>query len=164
MQLEIPEVEKSLVELAGVLSGSMPPGLKEALARYRGLATAASYQAFDAAVRGSYADKDAFAAVHAQYDKARKVRDRAFHVSQMADYLSKACAPDEAIEFERTALLNRLGFESMLRDPSLIGACEKNFALWKTSYVHAYRKAHRAHYEAVADLDGQLVRLSPLGG
>jgi hypothetical protein len=54
-----------------------------------------------------------------------------------------------------------LGFESMLHDPSIIGAREKNFALWKTSYVHAYRKAHRAHYEAVADLAGQLETLRP---
>ena len=118
LQSEIPEVEKSLVELASVLSGSMPPRLKEILARYRGLATAASYQEFDAAVRESYADKDAFAMAHAQYDKARKVRDRAFHVSQMADYLRKACAVDEDIAFERTSLLNMLGFESMLHDPS----------------------------------------------
>ena len=71
LQSEIPEVDKSLVELAGVLNGSMPPSLKEVLARYRGLATAASYQEFDAAVRESYADKDAFAAAHTQYDKAR---------------------------------------------------------------------------------------------
>src|SRR2546426_2787751 len=28
-------------------------------------------------------------------------------------------------------------------------------------YVHAYRKAHRAHYEAVADLAGQLETLRP---
>ena len=38
LQSEIPEVEKSLVELAGVLSSSLPPSLKEVLARYRGLA------------------------------------------------------------------------------------------------------------------------------
>ena len=69
---------------------------------------------------------------HAQYDKARKVRDRAFHVSQMADYLHRACAVDEDIEFERTSLLNMLGFESMLHDPSLIGAREENFTRWKT--------------------------------
>src|SRR5215831_7194463 len=164
LQKESPEVEKSLVELAGVLSGAMPPGLKEILARYRGLATTTSYQEFDAAVRESYPDKDAFAVAHAQYDKACKVRDRAFHVSQMADYLHKACAPDEAIEFERTNLLNMLGFESMLHDPSLIGAREENFTRWKTSYIHAYRKAHRAHYEAVADLAAKLETLRPKAG
>ena len=161
LQAEIPEVEKSLGELAGVLSGAMPPGLKEILARYRGLATTTSYQEFDAAVRESYPDKDAFAVAHAQYDKACKVRDHAFHVSQMAAYLHKACAPDEVIEFERTNLLNMLGFESMLHDPSLIGAREENFTRWKTSYVHAYRKAHRAHYEAVADLAAKLETLRP---
>ena len=161
LQLEIPEVEESLVDLAGVLSGSLPPNLKEILARYRGLVTAASYQEFDAAVRESYVDKDAFAAAQAQYDKARTVRDRAFHVSQMADYLHKACAPDESIAFERTNLLNMLGFESMLQDPSLIGAREENFARWKTSYIHAYRKAHRAHYENMADLATKLETLRP---
>jgi len=161
LQSEVPEVEKSLVELASVLSSALPPNLKEVLARYRGLATAASYQEFDVAVRESYADKDAFAAAHAQYDKARQVRDRAFHVSQMAEDLHRACAVDEDIAFERTGLLHMLGFESMLHDPSIIGAREKNFALWKTSYVHAYRKAHRAHYEAVADLAGQLETLRP---
>src|SRR5262249_13822370 len=54
LQTEIPEVEKSLGELASVLGGAMPSELKEVLARYRGLATATSYQEFDAAVRESY--------------------------------------------------------------------------------------------------------------
>jgi hypothetical protein len=161
LQVEIPEIEKSLVELAGVLSGALPQSLKEILARYRSLVTATSYQEFDAAVRESYPDKDAFAAAHAQYDQARQVRDRAFHVSQMADYLHKACALDETMEFERANLLHMLGFESLLHDPSLIGAREENFTPWKTSYVHAYRKAHRAHYEAVADLAATLEILRP---
>jgi hypothetical protein len=66
-----------------------------------------------------------------------------------------------AIEFDRTALLSMLGFESMLHDPSLIGGREQNFARWKTRYVHAYRKVHRAHYEAVADLAAKLDSLRP---
>ena len=41
LQSEIPEVDKSLVDLASVLNSSMPSSLKEVLARYRGLATAA---------------------------------------------------------------------------------------------------------------------------
>jgi hypothetical protein len=164
LHLEIPEVEKSLVELAGVLGGALPQNLKEILARYRGLVTATSYQEFDAAVRESYADQEAFAAAHAQYDKARTVRDRAFHLSQMAEYLHKACAPDETIEFERTNLLHMLGFESLLHDPSLIRAREENFTRWKTSYIHAYRKAHRAHYEAVTDLAAKLEILRPKAG
>jgi hypothetical protein len=161
LQSEIPEVDKSLVELANVLNSSMPSSLKEVLARFRGLATAASYQEFDAAVRESYADKDAFAVAHAQYNRARKVRDRAFQISQMVDFLNRACAVAEDIEFERTALRSMLGFESMLHDPSLIGAREQTFALWKTRYVHAYRKAHRAHYEAVAALAAKLETLRP---
>ena len=67
----------------------------------------------------------------------------------------------EDIEFERTALLSMLGFESMLHHPSLIGAREQTFARWKTRYVHAYRKAHRAHYEAMADLAAKLESLRP---
>jgi hypothetical protein len=66
-----------------------------------------------------------------------------------------------AIEFDPTALLSRLGFESMLHDPSLIGGREQNFARWKTRYVHAYRKVHRAQYEAVADLAAKLDSLRP---
>src|SRR5262249_51826775 len=46
LQSELPEVETSLSELASVLGGAMPPGLKEVLARYRGLVTATSYQGF----------------------------------------------------------------------------------------------------------------------
>ena len=57
-----------------------------------------------------------------------------------------------------------LGFESMLHDPSTIGAREENFTRWKTSYIHAYRKAHRAHYEAVADLAAKLETLRPKAG
>jgi hypothetical protein len=112
-------------------------------------------------VRESYADKDAFAVAHAQYDKACKVRERAFLVSQMVDYLSRACAVAEDIEFERTTLLSSLGFEGMLHDPSLIGAREQTFTRWKTRYVHAYRKAHWAHYEAVVSLAGKLETLRP---
>ena len=164
LQSEIPEMENSLVELAGVLSASLPQSLKEILARYRGLVTATSYQEFDAAVRESYADKEAFAAAHSQYDKASTVRDRAFPVSQMVEYLHKACAVEEDIEFERTSLLHMLGFESMLHDPSTIGAREENFTRWKTSYIHAYRKAHRAHYEAVAELAAKQEILRPKAG
>src|SRR2546428_2918932 len=54
-----------------------------------------------------------------------------------------------------------LGFESLLHDPSLIGSREENFTRWKTSYAHAYRKAHRAHYEAVAELAVQMETLRP---
>ena len=66
-----------------------------------------------------------------------------------------------AIEFDPTALLSRLGFESMLHDPSLIGGRKQNFARLKTRYVHAYSKVHRAHYEAVADLATKLDSLRP---
>ena len=49
----------------------------------------------------------------------------------------------------------------MLHDPSLIGGRKQNFARWKTRYVHAYSKVHRAHYEAVADLATKLDSLRP---
>ena len=47
----------------------------------------------------------------------------------MVDYLNRACTVADDIEFERTALRSMLGFESMLHDPSPIGAREQTFAL-----------------------------------
>ena len=87
-----------MADLAAVLGGAVPQSLKEICARLRGLAAAESYQEFDAAARESWAEKEAFAEAHERYDKARRLRDRAFHLSQIIDYLRKACDVDNAIE------------------------------------------------------------------
>ncbi len=161
LNVENPGVEKSMADLAAVLGGAVPQQLKEVCARLRGLAAAGSYQEFDAAARESWAEKEAFAAAYEQYDKARRLRDRAFHLSQIIGYLRKACDVDNAIEIDRLALLETLKFESLLNNPSVIGARERTFDDWKARYVQAYRKSHRAYYEVIAELAAKLETLRP---
>jgi hypothetical protein len=68
---------------------------------------------------------------------------------------------DGAVEIDRLALLETLKFGSLLNDPSVIGAREGTFEEWKARYVQAYRKSHRAYYEEIAELAGQLETLCP---
>jgi hypothetical protein len=161
LKADIPETEKSLADLAGVLGGSVPPGLKDVCNRLGNLAATDSYQAFDAVAREGFTDPAGFAERYTTYDKARKLRDRAFSLSQMAAYLGKACPLDHDIEFERKGLLNLLKFETLLNDPAVLPAREEQFERWKGKYEHAYRKAHRAHYENLEALAGQLESLRP---
>ncbi len=161
LRKELPEVESGLAALAGKLGGTIPKATTETIARLAGLAATASYQEFDAAVRESYPSKDDFAAGFAVYDKARTLRGRAFEVGQARDYLAAACNVDGSIEVERSGLVSMMKFEDLLGNPSLIGARLESFGQWKGHYVQAYRKAHRAFYEQLGELEKAAVSLGP---
>ena len=88
---EVPAVEQSLAGLASKLGGAVPKGFTELAARLKALAATGSYQEFDAAVRVNYPEVQKFVEAFADYDKARKLRDRAFELSQARDYLATAC-------------------------------------------------------------------------
>jgi len=156
LKAEVPEVARSLDDLAAVLGTTTPAALRELFARFLAMASTGSYKEFDAAVRESYPSKDAFAAAFAQYERARQVRGCAFQLGQLVGYLADACQVDAAIERDRVALLGSLKLESLLRDPSVISAHEETVARWKESYVQAYRKAHRDFYESTAELAAAL--------
>jgi hypothetical protein len=161
LRSEIPETEKSLAELSDLLGGTVPVPLKETCNRLNTLAATGSYQEFDANAREGYPDAATFAQRYGAYERARKLRDRAFSLSQMVDYLGKACTLDPAIDFDRRGLLNLLKFEALLNDPSVLPAREEQFERWKGKYEHAYRKAHRAHHERLEALAAQLEPLRP---
>jgi hypothetical protein len=161
LKAEVPEVEKSLNTLASKLGGTVPKSLTETCARLAGLAAASSFQEFDAAVRESYPSRDDFAKAFDQYTKGRQLRDRAFDLSQARDYVAGACDIEAAIDFQRKALLGYFAFDTLLKDPSIILARMDNFEKWKTTYVHAYRKAHRAYCQKLKDLDTGLGTLKP---
>ena len=131
LKAELPEVEKSLTSLSSKLGSAIPKDLTETLARLNGLVTVGSYQEFDAAVRESYANKDAFAAAFAEYENARTLRDQAFQISQAFDYLSGACEVDSMVELNRTSLLTMLSLDSYLKQPSLIVVHMDGFQKWK---------------------------------
>ena len=42
-----------------------------------------------------------------------------------------------------------------------MGARQDNFDRWKARYIQTYRKAHRAHYEAIDELARKLENLRP---
>lgn len=149
LKFEIQEVEKGTNSLAAKLGGTVPRLVSEVFARLTGLTASSSYQEFDAAVRESYPTKEAFAESHAQYENAKRLKDRAFEVGQAYDYLSGACGVEDAVAFERNNLLALIKFDSLLNNPGLIGARVGSFEQWKGRYVHSYRKAHRGHYDAL---------------
>jgi hypothetical protein len=76
LKAEVPETERSLTELAPVLGGTVPPSLKETCSRLSSLAATNSYQG--STPSSESADAAAFAERYAAFDKARKLRDRAF--------------------------------------------------------------------------------------
>jgi hypothetical protein len=161
LKAEIPEVEKSITDLAAALAGTVPMSLKETFNRLSNLAATGSYQEFDAVVRANYPDAAVFAERFGAYDKARKLRDRAFALSQMVDYLGRACVVEAALDFERKGLQNLLKFETILNDPGILAAREEQFERWKANYQRAYRKAHRAHYDKLQALAAQIEPLRP---
>ena len=161
LKAELPEVTKSLTSLASKLGGAVPKSLTETFARLTGLASSASFQEFDAAVRESYPIRDDFAKAFDQYVKGRQLRDRAFDLSQARDYLSGACDIDESVDLQRDAVLCFFGFDALLKDPGIISVRMEPFEKWKTSYVHVYRKAHRAYYQKLTELETDLNVLKP---
>src|SRR5262249_49659010 len=142
LKAEIPEAEKSITGLATVLGGTVPVPLKETFNRLSNLAATSSSQEFDAVVRENYPDVAAFAERFGAYEKARKLRDRAFTLSQMVDYLGRAGVVEAALDFDRRGLQNLLKFETILNDPGILAAREEQFERWRANYQHAYRKAH----------------------
>lgn len=160
LKTELPEVQKSLGTLASKLGGAVPKSLTEICQRLSGLASATSFQDFDAAVRESYPNKDDFATAFEQYGKGRKLRDKAFDLSSAKDYLNGACEI-EKLEFDRKALVGYLNFDTLLKDPGIIAARMEEFENWKTKYTQAYRKAHRAYYEELKALETETEALRP---
>lgn len=158
---ELPEVEKHLVTLAPKLSGLVPKTLTEILQRLKALASTASFQEFDAAVRESYPTPEDFKAAFAHYSKGRQLSDRAFDLSSARDYLVAACPVDTPLEVERKGLLSFIAFDTLLKDPGLILARLESFEMWKGKYAQAYRKAHRTSCEGLQELETTVESLRP---
>lgn len=161
LKVEIPEVEKGTDGLASKLGGIVPKTLSEVFGRLTGLAASGSYQEFDAAVRESYSTREAFAEAHDRYDKAKRLKDRAFEIGQACDYLNNSCALDTAVEFERKTLVGLIKFDALIESPNLIGARLDSFEQWKARYVHAYRKAHRTHFDALGVIAASIASTRP---
>lgn len=149
---ELPAVDHSVKTLADKLGGTMPKSFAELNARLGILVATASYQEFDAAVRESYAAPEKFKEAFADYEKARKLRDRAFDLGQARDYLVAACDINKAIELERNTNLGFFKFEALFASPHLLPARLDSFEKWKANYAQAYRKAHRAFFEGIENI------------
>jgi hypothetical protein len=158
---ELPEVEKRLGTLAPKLGGVIPKSSTEIVQRLKALASIASFHEFDAAVRVSYPTPEEFKEAFAQYRKGRDLSNRAFDLSSASDYVAGACAVDSALEFDRKGLLSFLAFDTLLKDPGIIPARLEAFESWKTKYAQAYRKAHRASYEGLQNLESKISALRP---
>jgi hypothetical protein len=161
LKAELPEVSKSLTTLASKLGGIVPKSLTETCVRLTGLAASASFQEFDAAVRESYPSREDFAKAFGPYAKGRQLRDRAFDLSQVRDYLSGACDLDATVDTQRDLIQCLFKFDTLLADPAIIPVRLENFEKWKASYVQSYRKAHRAHHKKLTELETSLGTLKP---
>jgi len=161
LKVELPEVEKGTDGLAAKLGGTVPKPVSEVFARLTCLTASSSYQEFDAAVRESYPTKEVFTEAYAQYEKAKRLRDRAFEIGQAYDYLSGACAMEAAVEFERNGLIVLIKFDNLLDNPGLIAARLDGFEQWKRRYIHTYRKAHRGYYDGLSEIAKSIEVLRP---
>jgi hypothetical protein len=161
LKVEISGVEKGTDGLAAKLGGTVPKPMSEVFARLTCLTASSGYQEFDATVRESYPTKEAFAEAYAQYEKAKRLRDRAFEMGQAYDYLSGACTMEAAVEIERNTHLGLIKFENMLDIPDLIAARLDGFEQWKKRYVHAYRKAHRDYFDGLNAISKSIEVLRP---
>jgi len=146
LKTEVPEVESSSATLASKLGGAVPKSFTEVCFRLKALASAESYQQFDAAVRESYAEPAKFKDAFEHYTKAHNLRDRALEITQARDYLTVACELNSNLELTRTTLI-QLTFDTLFTQPHRIPEHLTSFEHWKENYVHAYRKSHRTHCE-----------------
>ena len=87
--------------------------------------------------------------------------DRTIDLSSARDYVGGACDLDPNLEFDRKSLLSFLAFETLLKDPGVIPARLETYEVWKSKYAQAYRKAHRACYEGLQTLEGEIDTLRP---
>ena len=158
---EIPVVEHGLKSLADKLDGNVPKSFTELTARLNILVATTSYQEFDAAVRESYATPEKLKEAFSEFDKSRKLRDRAFEISQARDYLSGACDVDKTIESDRKTNLGYFKFDTLYASPHLVPARLDTFEKWKAIYVQSYRKAHRAFYETLGEIAASAQNLRP---
>jgi len=158
---QLSPVEHAITSLADKLGGPVPKSFTELAARLANLVATTSYQEFDAAVRESYATPEKFKEAFAEFDRARKLRDRAFEISQARDYLAAACEVDKAIERDRKTNLDYFKFDTLYASPHLVPARLDSFDKWKGNYVQAYRKAHRAFYETLGQIAATAQALRP---
>lgn len=158
---EIPEVEKGLGELAKLVPGQMPMDLRLAIGQLKGLVATTTPQEFEAAARSAYETPELLQAAIARYDAARKVKEQALSLSLLADYVARAGSVGEPVDFDRETVKATLQLPALLQNPSLVPVRLAELERWKSAYVHAYRKAHRAHYEQVRALSATLDTLRP---
>ncbi len=152
LKTEIPAVEQAVRSMAEKLDGTLPKTFTELTARLMILAATGSYTEFDAAVRESYGAPEKFKDAFAEYEKGRKLRDRAFEVSQARDYLAAACDVNNVIELDRKTNFGYFKFDTLFVSPHLVPARLDSFEKWKSGYVQAYRKAHRSFYESLGKI------------
>lgn len=161
LKAEVPEVNRSLTTLASKMGAIVPKSLTETCGRLTGLAASGSFQEFDAAVRESYPSREDFIKAFDLYTKGCQLRDRAFELSQVKDYLSGACDIDDQVDAQRDLTKCFFEFDALLADPAILPVRLQNFEKWKASYVHSYRKAHRAYYKKLTELETSLGSLKP---
>jgi hypothetical protein len=77
------------------------------------------------------------------------------------DYLFGACDIDAPVDAQRDLIKCFFEFDALLADPAIIPVRLQNFEKWKASYVHSYRKAHRAYYKKLTELETSLGTLKP---
>jgi hypothetical protein len=95
------------------------------------------------------------------YTKGCQLRERAFDLSHVWDYLAGACDIDDPVDAQRDLIKCFFEFDELLADPAIIPVRLQNFEKWKASYVHSYRKAHRAYYKKLTELETSLGTLKP---
>ena len=161
LKAEVPEVNRSVTTLASKMGAVVPKSLTETCGRLTGLAASASFQEFDAAVRESYPSREDFVKAFDLYTKGCQLRDRAFELSQVRDYLSGACDIDDQVDAQRDLTKCFFEFDALLADPAIVPVRLQNFEKWKANYVHSYRKAHRAYYKKLTELETSLGNLKP---
>lgn len=158
---QLSPVEHAITSLADKLGGAVPKTFTELTARLANLVATTSYQEFDVVARENYATPEKFKEAFAEFDRARKLRDRAFEISQARDYLAAACEVDKAIELDRKTNLAYFKFDTLYASPHLVPARIETFEKWKGNYVQAYRKAHRAFYETLGKIAATAQALRP---
>jgi hypothetical protein len=156
----LPEVRDNLKKLAGVLGGSVEPATVEAFGRLEAIAATEDYLGFHEVVRANYSQPDLFQAAHELYERARRLTARYPDLQAARAYLDDLARTDDPqLTFEAQGLRVQLGFSSVWNGEGTLPAVLERYKQFREKYGLAYRKAHRAHHEALEKLDSTLAGL-----
>ncbi len=152
----------TLKKLAKKLDGQVDDGTAEVFQRLKAIAATGDFQEFHVVARESYPTAEKFQEAYRVYERAGRLTDRYADLQSTRDYLDDLAALDEGkVAGQAQMLKTQLTFSALWGEANeaKLASILEQFRRFRDQYSLAYRKAHRAHHEALEKIDKSLTAL-----